>query len=581
MRNAKLLALFLAAGLLVTACTSDRETPPTSTPIPALGSAWQAVLDQVQPDGTVSAQTALQAFAVAFGPLPGVSVPPGDPGTIPSGTAALRWLVGHWQAITPEQRAAAAALVPELQDLRAGSTATGVNAPAAVRVAPTPKRSDFFYTQLAEQAAKDIEARVGTSLGIPIQAKVGVPVDWIAAAETGVYTSSGGHSGTPGKCVITISAAGDSYVGDDVAAMIAHEVWHCFQGAKAGLARYWSASMPSWVREGEAEWVGATLYPNAPINSMFWPNYLNSPQVGLFARSYTAIGFYAQLASSGVNTWTKLLPILLANDNSAAFVAAGADQDSFLDIWSSGYAREATRGTPWDITGPGVTGTRASRTPLQVAAGASVAVQAAPYANAVYGISDGSAEVLMISTSGHGRVSDGAGHDYLTQGDGTFCHRPGGCACPNQQTSTPPPPALPGPDVVLAITGGPAGASGTVVGKNLKEYCEGSKWHGRWLNDNGLALGEGTMTFVQKGQQITGTADVTGNTCVRHGTISGTIAGSTVHIVLSSERVVTMDGQISGNNMSGTWSAPSCGPPYGPANITVTVTGTWQATKIT
>jgi hypothetical protein len=43
------------------------------TPLPA--SAWARVLTQIRPDGTVSKATALQAFSIVYGPLPGVPSP--------------------------------------------------------------------------------------------------------------------------------------------------------------------------------------------------------------------------------------------------------------------------------------------------------------------------------------------------------------------------------------------------------------------------------------------------------------------------------------------------------------------------
>src|SRR5258708_1004304 len=94
----------LAANASATAPT------PTESAL-TMPSAWGQVLDQIQPDGTVTADTALQAFSLAFGPLPGVTVSSGPVGEIRSGTMALRWLVGHWSEITPAQRAAAVQLL--------------------------------------------------------------------------------------------------------------------------------------------------------------------------------------------------------------------------------------------------------------------------------------------------------------------------------------------------------------------------------------------------------------------------------------------------------------------------------------
>jgi hypothetical protein len=323
------------------------------------------------------------------------------------------------------------------------------------------------------------------------------------------------------------------------------------------------------------------MYPNAPIDSMFWPKYLNSPTVSLFIRTYTAIGFYSQVAASGTNVWSILLPVVQAKGNAAGFTAAGADTDAFLNIWASGYARDAGRGSPWDITGPGVTADKPAPGQLAVADGASVVVHADPYSSAIYTVTDDSAEVLTVSATGHVRVSDASGHDYPTLGGGAFCHRAGGCACPD--ASTPAPDALPGPGILIGVASAAGGVSGTVEGFSLKDFCDHGitgAWAGEWFNDNGLAVGAGTMTLVQKGHQVSGTGDVNGKTCVRQVTITGNVLGSAIHLVVRGVREVTMDGQIKGDSMSGTFAAVSCGPPYGPANFSVTVTGTWRATKV-
>src|SRR4051794_30697147 len=68
--------------------TAVPSVAPSAT-APVVGQAWQSVLDSIGDDGTISKDTALQAFSVAIGPLPGVSVPPGEAGFVGSGTMAV------------------------------------------------------------------------------------------------------------------------------------------------------------------------------------------------------------------------------------------------------------------------------------------------------------------------------------------------------------------------------------------------------------------------------------------------------------------------------------------------------------
>ena len=72
------------------------------SPLPA--TPWAKVLDQIRPDGTVSKRTALEAFAVAYGPLPGVRIPSGRKTTIPSGSLAAQWILSYWRQLTSAQR---------------------------------------------------------------------------------------------------------------------------------------------------------------------------------------------------------------------------------------------------------------------------------------------------------------------------------------------------------------------------------------------------------------------------------------------------------------------------------------------
>src|SRR5215471_10222465 len=92
---------------------------PTTAPTGGGEPAFQRVLDRIGPDGQIDKTTALQAFAVAFGRLPGVPRPHGPAMRLGSGTGPLRWVMALLGQVTPAQRAAVLAVVPK----PAGATA--------------------------------------------------------------------------------------------------------------------------------------------------------------------------------------------------------------------------------------------------------------------------------------------------------------------------------------------------------------------------------------------------------------------------------------------------------------------------
>jgi hypothetical protein len=83
------------------------------------------------------------------------------------------------------------------------------------------------------------------------------------------------------------------------------------------------------------------------------------------------------------------------------------------------------------------------------------------------------------------------------------------------------------------------------------------------------------MQITQKGSTITGSVDVTGETCVRQGTVNGTVAKGNVEFGWVSDAAsdVHFEGTVTGSTMSGTYSAIACG------TTDFIVTGTWQAQK--
>jgi hypothetical protein len=100
-------------------------------------------------------------------------------------------------------------------------------------------------------------------------------------------------------------------------------------------------------------------------------------------------------------------------------------------------------------------------------------------------------------------------------------------------------------------------------------------WQGAWQSENG-AHGAFQLTIDVKGNAISGTWAVTGETCIRHVTYTGTVNGSDVHITgLGETGTGFADGTVGsgGTTISGTYTIPYCGGIPGNDH------GTWQATK--
>lgn len=101
-------------------------------------------------------------------------------------------------------------------------------------------------------------------------------------------------------------------------------------------------------------------------------------------------------------------------------------------------------------------------------------------------------------------------------------------------------------------------------------------WAGLWQNDEqwGDAAGGFTLMVVQHGSTFDGTINVTGPTCIRQGTVSGTLTGSAISmgVVAATVRDVNYTGTLSGDGMSGTWTAIAC-------NVETEISGSWSAQR--
>lgn len=133
--------------------------------------AWTRLEDRILDEGGVTEEIALDAFALAFGPLPGVDPPQGALARPISGTESLRWISRYEDDLTDEQRRAVARVVTGNRQAIEGGGDDGA-LPAHARPATIlPDLSDERLAELERLAYRlrdDIGDRTGKNFTIPM-----------------------------------------------------------------------------------------------------------------------------------------------------------------------------------------------------------------------------------------------------------------------------------------------------------------------------------------------------------------------------------------------------------------------------
>jgi hypothetical protein len=462
---------------------------------------------------------ALHAFALTFGPLPGVTPPSGPGGDIRSGTPAIGWMKLHWADLTAQQRSAAeryvaAALLNDADPIAAGGGGrNGLTQPA-----PTAKdydRCDDTAENNFDPAPAKVTAwakfmiiTLGDRLGIkldPYQLRLcraqkdppprvlsGDRVIVAHAGETVAQTFPGNLL----ACHISYFPNADN--DQQREPTLVHELMHCFSSRMlTGRENTWT-QIPPWVGEGLADWAAFDLYGKAANASVGagWENYLTQRSDPLYLRTYDAIGFFQHLQDAGRgDLWTRIPAIVDSSvardpprtDNEAAFgTAVTDDRTAVMDTLPSGFLLDARRGTPlasgvgpWDIGGPrpyhrgtvsaGVVGNDQSPVSVQTVAWEMGGVRQVTLNADVVTVSIGS------GTPVYGRFGPGADGDYTLADAVTrlFCARSGGCTCP--KGTTPPPTPFTNIENGLAnvaVTGGTQSAEVMLQGHSLEKICK-------------------------------------------------------------------------------------------------------------
>jgi hypothetical protein len=469
-------ALAMAAGLIAATAVGCATAAPSSPRSVSQPTAWQRTLDQIRPDGTVSTSTALAAFALAIGPVPGAKPLDGTTQPIPSGTLAVQWVFGHWTALTPGQRDAVLADlgVPAGKTSLTSLTTPASGDPDVPCLTADAGAAGPYRAQLAG-IESDIASHAGDGSFTPdvyfaVNTKQleGQSKMYTYGCVGTTPTSNGPVSG----CTIHINPLISGFSAADVHDFLIHELTHCYLFLKLGGAY---GAMPSWYVEGAPTWAMTVLGNGSDLESSYWLMYLNTPGTSLFSRAYDAMGYFAHLAETGTDVWHQLIPMgeaIKSGGNDAGWQAADPTAD-FLDSWGSGYAEGRYPGPAWTTGGPNLPSYQGPIPQASVDDGQTITVSAP---KAAVGIShvDLGAQVVVFDGS-----SDASGLISLDDGDDTTLDQAAAAYATGSQDSCPSGSADAGAQLTpitsgqhyVGVTGGLDAASVRVEGMSLASFC--------------------------------------------------------------------------------------------------------------
>ncbi len=454
----------------------------------APGSAWGRVTIPGS-DGRLRLSDALRAFALAVGPVPGVSPPRGALTPIFSADLAIDTVLADFPQLSGgERHAVLAALGKQGPHSAAKSPRPVPTASAGAQPAITCPGADSSNAGAYRRQVAGLESSIGTRTGIPFTVPVTIvvadartiPDAALADSEPCSISADGSLVG----CAIRVRPAsakvslGGDLTSEDRRAVVAHELTHCLLYQVLGTGY---DATPAWYLEGAPTWVMATLAPD-PIALAIWHRYLATPGLGLPGRAYTAVGFWAHLQESGSDVFHDIGPVghalLAGGDGTAAGWDAVSPSSTFLDTWGSGYAGGRYPGRAWLTSGTGLPLYRASFETRGVSNGGSLDVDVNAYASA-FDVLEVASDVVRISAGAHtyGMVSLGGGRTSVLAPGRTveLCTEDGGCDhCPAGESV--PAGELPEMDAgreYLGITGGHDAGSATVVGMSFADFCAG------------------------------------------------------------------------------------------------------------
>ena len=466
---------------------------------------WEQLLDGLA-KRPITLHAALAAFSYAITPLPGVSITKHDHIIIPSGTFALDALLAHWDELTLAQQqtvnvyvqanfggvGSPSALLSDTEQqhlsLANPHISRSLVAPLPAIKVPANSPDAQPYLDLMNQDIAILNGKLNYEF--PLQIRVRTDdlnqYDFTNLGEAMAVDTQGGYTSAaaPAYCIIHLNIIGMTSIGwvtDDLRAVIAHELFHCYQSAmSSSLGAVFVSAFPAWITEGSAAWVGTTLNPGAmKAGNAWWTPYLDRRDLSLFDRKYDAIGFFSQLDHIKNNVWAALkrayTPSTRSLANEAYFtIIVGPSSTEFLRSWATSYQRESLLGPDWgpdwEMVGPTI--------PMRVPAGIPTKTfgngtlidpgAVPPYQIAIFSLIT-TADVVQFQIPGFARIHDRGKFETSNLTNASFCTKSGGCQCPNGPPST-----LTNiePDIDLAVASGDTQTPIKFQGVELANFCK-------------------------------------------------------------------------------------------------------------
>jgi hypothetical protein len=457
---------------------------------PAPATAFGKVLAEVRPDGSVSKQTAMQAFSLAYTPLPGVRVPTGAPAVLDDGTLAADWILPFRSSLTSSQRRIVDRDLGLEGEPRGARTATYGDPTFVEDDSLTKKVNKYLAYYAAQNPDLAMPGGVKVEAGRSQVPQRPVSLGELDLAEAFPLDANGALDGTYRVCRVSLLPDGqreETRRPGLVDLALAHEAFHCLQ--YGWVPPLDALAAPGWLKDGMAEWAAyeATGTPYDDLSAI--NTYIVNPGTPLFQREYDAVGFYGHVTDMTGSFFARARATFVAGDqppqaskaarllaDQAAFVAAGGDADPVLSSWGSSIFRLRAGGPAWTMGSPAVPPDFAALKPgwpYRTIRDKGDTVWAAPYATAQARlfVSDQKPLIHVVASPPARMLS--RRHGELTNVTDVWLRVDGQQGCPDGTEGDLPKTIAWDNQSFIAITGAPgtANAHASIEPHALDEYC--------------------------------------------------------------------------------------------------------------